>query len=324
MGEICYSLAPRWGALTRSDVKRALYSDDMYFREGWGSFVAQFGSGVHEQLHDLAFAMFKPEAILTRNIEAGLEAILSTGYLPRSVAQVTLDRLMIREAWRYQMNNASDDRIALVDLLDVSTPCLFVMLQRVETAVLPAAVHLSGQKGPSDPAARNSTHIRSRFRGAQNKMITHLHCADEPADLVRELAVFFDSNRRGEILRACAGEETADTSEVVSELYRQYTPHDLSAWAALDRLQAAVDRSDTGTAARDELAARCAAIRDGRSRDWRGLVSSAATYGVTIPHWDVIAIGAEITSTHLDGVECLIPPSVRDEWVGGSTPGRFV
>ena len=73
---------------------------------------------------------------------------------------------------------------------------------------MPATVRLSNLKGGPDAATRGAGSLRSALRSA-NRLFTFVHTADEPADIVRELAVFFDRDERRRLLAEATGVEPA-------------------------------------------------------------------------------------------------------------------
>ena len=104
---------------------------------------------------------------------------------------ITFDRLLWRALWQYQLTSATLDRLGVSDRHLAAGPGLLLVLRSTDGHDLPATVRLTSLKGSATLEQQVRGTLRHRL-GQANRVLSLLHVADEPADLVRELGVFFD------------------------------------------------------------------------------------------------------------------------------------
>ena len=179
-----------WEALTRSPLKARLYTQEAHFREGLAATEACYGDRLTALLHRTALLIVKPEGLAAGKALPIMTFIHDHGFVPVGVTYRRLSRLQWREIWRYQLSAATLDRIAVNDLM-LRDPVLILLLNDTHALHIPASVRLSALKGPSDIARQSATCLR-RLLNQPNRLFSLLHVSDEPADLLRELAILFD------------------------------------------------------------------------------------------------------------------------------------
>ena len=115
-------------------------------------------------------------------------------------ARLRFDRHAIRGLWRYQWNMATPQRQALQEQIMTSFDSLLVIVRRSSPIRVPTTVYLTDLKGPSLPADRKPEHLRTVLNST-NPVLNFVHTADEPADVIRELGIYFDAGQRADCVR---------------------------------------------------------------------------------------------------------------------------
>lgn len=301
-------------SFSNSKIKRQLYSVDTYYRESYEDLRAMWGEEM-PKLQRLAAVVFKPEAVVGRRIHAGLDYFIRQSFLPLVARCFTYNRFIIREAWRYQFNVATRDRIRIVDILEPSTESIYVLfIDSSGDCTHSASERLSSLKGPSIPELRVPGQLRYEL-GVRSVLLNYVHTPDDTADLVREMGIYFREDERKDILRAIDETEAVpskliqtDIARTTNNVYARYPPHDLSFLSSLARVEHAC-HVKLRTAAPD-VVLRCLEmlkkIATMESRDWRKLFDLLKTADVLVDPWDLIVIGTEVTESNLPGVAPLI------------------
>jgi nucleoside diphosphate kinase len=228
--------------LTTVREKLELFGFDPYFRDGCDDVRSITESGRKVDLWNSTFVVFRPDAVVTRSVLRGIDLLLGSGFSVLSIYEFQYSHLSVRECWRYQHNINTRDRILAMDLLMTSTPSLLCLLKADCSAdSVPASARLKMLKGPSKPEHRKPGQLRYEMGGAQSPMLTFVHAPDEPADLLRELAIFLDPPRRlqayGLLAREAAPLANEAIIEAVNDIYARTPAHDLEATSVLETLQ---------------------------------------------------------------------------------------
>jgi nucleoside diphosphate kinase len=237
--------------LTCDPDRRRIYPDDVYFREMAAQLDALAPDRLARILERGSFLMFKPEAVVGRRMERALEFLAARGFEPLGALRVRIDPRVLREMWRYQINAAPLSSVRAVDMALQSGESLVVALHDTrgpQRTGLPATVRLSNLKGSSSNLSANDGLLRGAL-ACEIESLNFVHAPDEPADLLRELAVLFDRPRRAEPLELLAAPPSPAGRRAVEreirELYRQYPAHPMNLDASLAALRAAaVDRPE--------------------------------------------------------------------------------
>lgn len=297
-------------SLTRSPEKRVAYRVDPYFRHGArhlsiGSVLAT------------TFVVLKPDAIAGRRALTVVNELTRSGFTPLDAWSFTFTPSLIRELWRYQYNVASWPRIEVVDLLLPAGESLLLLLrdERWTPGSLPAACRLAAMKGPADPSKRSPSDLRA-ILDAPTPQFNFLHTADEPADVVRELAAIEVAYGR-RILRDVVPSSTLEHDSVkslIERLYGRVAAHDLDRQASWCRL-AASDNNEVSSLARRAL--------HGDNIDWSALL---ALFPEGQPPaellWDALSIATAELPHSLPDPRPVIPTFGADAsaWRAGSAP----
>jgi hypothetical protein len=280
--------------LTRSAAKADRYCDDIYFRESWNQ-ACELLPDPGLVLRANTYVLIKPETVATGRVELLLTLIRDRGYLLLDLLPVVLDRQRTRALWQYQLNAAPLATLATVDLIISCAPSAIALLAE-EPATRQsggsASERLCAMKGASF-GTRRPTDLRTLL-GGTTRLFSYLHVPDEPADLVRELGIWFDRTARHRVYRTLAGASGDGASElaitqVARRLERDVSVTDLDLDRALDALARTVATGDGG--------------RLRQVRNWLSGEQEAATLldlvhwlsGLTgVPAWDRALIASHL------------------------------
>ncbi|QLJ00545.1 hypothetical protein HZZ00_05785 [Streptomyces sp. NEAU-sy36] len=284
--------------VTWSERKADLYAVDQYFREA----VWTFGD-ITERMLGIALCMLKSEATAGRRLRPALRILREAGFRPVDAVRFRHDRMTIREVWRYQFNIASRERIEAMDVILPSTETVALVLrdEHWRPGAVPAAVRLNALKGPADPAQREPEHLRHQL-GVVSGLFNFTHISDEPADVLRELAVICDEPRRDLIRRRILDDHDArpDALDIFQELEDRHPEHDFDLEASWRRL----------AAADGPLAA-----QGGRRPGLREMLDLTHRTSLDDPHrWDLLTVVTHLlTAMNVEGVTPTVP-NVTAAW----------
>ncbi|WP_217230780.1 nucleoside-diphosphate kinase [Streptomyces anulatus] len=183
--------------LTDVPEKRELYAMDPLAREGWATLA-----GVLGEREGLGFARetgvlwLRPDAAASGMAEAVVERISAAGFVPLGARVVRLSRGDVRALWWWHLKRATAERLLLLDAVAELGPGLVVLYRHPEGD---PARRLTALKGANDPAGRSADTLRS-LANSPNRLLTMVHTSDDPADVVRELAVFLPWRERAALV----------------------------------------------------------------------------------------------------------------------------
>jgi len=284
-----------WNLLTRIPLKAERYGRETYFREGLED--ARESGDLDTISRRSALVLVKPDGIIGGKAPIIIDYLRRQRFAIVAAELVTLGPLQWREMWRYQLTSATLDRLAINDLV-LRGSALLLLLRHPGYLDVPASVWLSGLKGPSD-VARQSPGCLRRVLGQPNRVISFIHVADEPADVLRELAILADRATRRKMWSAFARSEATEADEnLLNEVAHASanSSRRLDARESLQRLEAAAGLAANrqGGSAKAESAV-LAAIEDmhqGRKIAWRAFVQDLTAAHIDLEPWDLAMLGA--------------------------------
>lgn len=308
--------------LSRLDKKRELYAVDRCFQDGWQHVQELWGTHTRNRVWRLSSVIFKPEAIVGRSIEAGLVFLKEAGFTPVAARPFRFAPGSVREVWRYQINVATQERIAVVNVLLGATPSLYVLLSdEREGLEIPSSLRLAAAKGNVDPARRSTGDLRSSL-GSASRFLSHVHTPDEPADVLREFAILFPRSIRTAMCgRAEAGcDRTEEVILHAGRLYDRFPRHDLDFSNSLMRIgQAAVAANPlpdlATTESLGEVTRLCRALQRRGEGDASKLFALTKALGVQVDIWDWIAVAAELVNGDIPGETAILPTVGSELWL---------
>ncbi|MEV4925076.1 hypothetical protein [Streptomyces roseoverticillatus] len=176
---------PRWSRLTRLEGKDERLALDLCAREGWASLAQQFGEeGAYGFAERVALMWVRPDAVAAGVARQVLAATETAGFRPLAARPVTVDRCGVRALWAYMCRWATVERLWLLDALVALGPGLLVLW--ADDTGGEASARLTALKGSNAPGRWAGESLRDAA-GSPNRLLTMVHAADEPADVIREL-----------------------------------------------------------------------------------------------------------------------------------------
>ncbi|MEU2711494.1 nucleoside-diphosphate kinase [Streptomyces sp. NPDC007205] len=284
--------------LTCHPAKQRLYGADTYFQESHDQ-LAALTDDVTGFAHRHAALLLKPDAVVARRLEAAVDWTTGRGFRIVGAAVTRLTRTMIRALWYFQWNLATPYRRRLAALFLEDADALVLLVRPDHQLDIPASVELTRLKGPTDPDARRPGQLR-HLLGRHSYLLNLVHTPDEPADVLRELAVHFDDTARDRLFRsALTGQDRTDEAlRLTGRLYAATKPRDLDFDPAVERLRTAVSRR-SGT---DPTAAP------------RLLLETAWQQEIDLDPWDTVIVGSKVLPMRQPGRVPVLDGADAETW----------
>ncbi|MEV5648486.1 nucleoside-diphosphate kinase [Nocardia sp. NPDC052254] len=281
--------------------KAARYSEDTYVQETVDQLDAA-GLDAAEFAVRHSLLLLKPDAIVGRAVEPTVDWLRDNGFRIVSARSCPVDRHLVRALWYFAWNIASPERRRLADLL-VGLSGALVLVVAGDPAPLPTPVRLTAAKGPTDPRKRQPGQLRYLL-GRHSYLLNLVHSPDDPADVLREFSIYFDTGTREEILREIgAGTEAGDDAiALAAELYSHTPARDFGRGAAVTRLLA-----DMGDAPAD--------FDPESDEDCARLLRRAWATGRTVDPWSVIVLGSLVLPMRNGAHRQTLPPVSAHDWL---------
>ncbi len=322
-----------WSVLTRIPLKEQLYGRETYFREGLDDVEWVFGDALGEALWQSAMLMIKPDGLVAGKLAPVLGFLRDHDFTPVGVRALRLHRTLWRELWRYQLTSATLDRLAVNEAVLETGPALMLALHSAENHDLPASVRLSSLKGSAMMAVQVPGTLR-HLLGQPNRVLSLIHVADEPADLVREFGLLFHHPARLRLLeRLRDGQPGRTDEEALAQALCQHPAPGRSLISAesVERVSDAVRSAQPGNPdVVAHLLADLDRMRAGQRIEWRPFRRRLDGLAVSLDPWDIAVLGTSfITYDEPGTVKVLVNPDPeswrhgreltggRAEWVGG-------
>ena len=230
-----------WRAATTLPRKRTLYSRDSLFLEGYYDASLIWQEQMASLLARVALVLFKSETIAGQRLQVAHTLLTAQGFAAVAAEPVRFTGGLFHDLWRYQFQRATSDKIRLYTRWAAGTNgVVAAYIQTAPAPRRPASVSMKVFKGPAAVERRQPEQLRS-LMASPNSILNFVHASDEPADVLRELAILVPAERRDRVWRAIA---TADFEAGQAELlaladrFASGPPHDLDVAAAGERLAA--------------------------------------------------------------------------------------
>lgn len=303
-----------WTQLTRMPEKVAAYRREVYFREGLRDAVRVWGGDWLNTLRRGALLMLKPDGIVAGVAQPVCAFLERQGFTICGVYSAPLGGHVWRAMWRFQLTAASTDRF-LVTELKYREPALVLLLRENEPRALPAVVRLARLKGPSDPSLQAPETLRSIIR-QPHRFFAHVHAPDEPADLLREIAILADQVVREDMLKAWReGLMRPNHRLLLNRTFETRVRRGMfDRDAALDRLEGSLREARADRLIVGRLLEELSAIRAGIQVDWQRFSDLLAASEVPVDCWDVATIGAHTIRFDDPGAEKVIGNPCQAAW----------
>lgn len=294
-------------ALTPQREKVAAYRSDTYVLETVEQLARlRIDAGGFAVRHSLM--LLKPDAIVARAVDPALKWLSENGFRVVDAVTVTVNRHLVRALWYYAWNIASPERRRLADLLAEVSDCLLLVVGAAQDD-LPVPVRLAEATGPADPQRRKPGQLRHRL-GRADTSLDLVHTPDDPADVLRELAIYFAENQRAEVItRAYTGADRAETArELADALYARTPGRSFDPAVAVDRVRRDLERGGATVPAEFDAGddAACA-----------GVLGRALVAGRDIDPWSAIVLGSRVLPMRTGAGSPTLPPVTAADWRQG-------
>ncbi|APA99330.1 nucleoside-diphosphate kinase [Nocardia seriolae] len=295
--------------LTPSKAKVDAYLADTYVLETVDQ-AARLGIDAGRFATEHSLLLLKPDAILARAVEPTLTWLADNDFRVVAARRVVVDRHVARALWYFAWNIASPERRLLADLL-VGISDVLVLVVRGPVTELPTPIRLAEAKGATDPRKRRPGELR-HLLGRHNYLLNLVHSPDDPADVLRELAIYFDANTRAEVFARAleAKDATATAAAVARELYDGAPARSFERGDAVARLTAGLD-----TAALRALDDRMAAVEPGSDAAQAALLDVAWSSGLDLDPWSLIVLGSYVLPMRTGSGSQTLRPVGATDWL---------
>lgn len=281
--------------LSKSLKKIRIYSADTEFRQTYDlldRFLGRLGLSEFALTYGLTF--IKPDAFAFGKALPYLNILRERGFEIAHCERRRLDLSCMRAIWRYQWNIASLDRLFVLSRLNSATDIILVLIRApLSKLVVPVSVQLAQQKGSANPNKRSQSHIREVLQ-CPNVIFSAIHVSDEPADVIRELGIFFSPEGVLSLLEGLTDRTTESSLEFqcrqLSQVPAMKFDATESARRVLERLPNSV--CSATVLKKIEAVARGDTIR--KISDWRQFVGKLAYDGVELPLWDELVLASQL------------------------------
>lgn len=247
--------------------------------------------------------LLKPDAVVARRLLPAIDWLSHHGFRIVAAERIGLDRHAIRALWQEPWRAATWQRRRLADLLATATDSL-VLLVRAET-VEPVCVRLTGMKGAGDPRRRERGQLRHAL-GSPGFLLNMAHTADEPADVLRELAIYFDTDELHWVLRGALADNdrSVRARQLAAELYARFPPRCLDlaerTVALLQEVDGLLAGDSVTSAARGRLRDAVGPLNGNLRAALAGLLLWAWRQDIGLDPWSVIVVGSAVLPMTVD------------------------
>lgn len=316
---------PLPAALSCLAAKRDYYGSDVYYLESAEQLTAMLADGgtdLADFATDHALLLLKPDAVVSRQLLPAIDWLDGNGFGIVAARRVRLTRTTLRALWQYQWNLSTGYRRRLADGFLCGSDSLVLLVRPRTRPEVPASVLLTELKGPTNPDEREPGQLRYLL-GRYCYLLNLVHTADEPADVLRELAVYFDAEERAAVYAdALSGSDQRDRAkELARSLYADTPARELAFAPAAARLAAAAEqllaagalpeppRSALRSALREALAE-----RTDQPASWRPLLEVIWDHRLSFDSWDVTVVGCYAFPMRRTGFSPVLGGAGRADW----------
>lgn len=274
------------GSWTRSPDKAEIFARDTWYLEASEQLAERTEDAAAEGART-AVLLIKPDGVCAGAAPAAVDWLLEAGYTIHDAAALELGRNDIRALWLHQWNIASAERRGLADVIRSLSPSLVLVLGRDRTdGDIPTSVELTSAKGPTDPTKRVPGELRHALP-TDSYLLNFVHTPDEPADVLRELGIYFDTARRAQAFeRILSRHDSAATARTLAaELTNKHRKPTINVENSRIALIARSHRGETTEDTARRLLASPAELDPLTA--WHVLVAGAGSLPMRTPHGDV-------------------------------------
>ncbi|WP_280379025.1 nucleoside-diphosphate kinase [Nocardia wallacei] len=289
--------------LTPLPGKAECYAGDTYVQETVAQLDAA-GLDAAKFACEHSMLLLKPDAIVARAVRPTLDWLRHNDFRVVGAHTLAVNRHLVRALWYYAWNIASPERRRLADLL-VGISDALVLVVGGPVGELPTPVRLTAAKGATDPRKRRPGELR-HLLGRDSYLLNLVHSPDDPADVLRELAVYFDEHARSRVLAeiGTGAECSAHAADLAEELYSRTPAREFTRTAAVERILADLGGPPDGFDPESDEA--CAA-----------LLRAAWAADRAMDPWSVIVLGSQVLPMRTGTGPQTLRPVGASDWLEG-------
>ncbi|MFG1792407.1 nucleoside-diphosphate kinase [Nocardia sp. NPDC049149] len=301
------SLGELLATLTPQPEKVAAYAGDTYLQETVDQ-LDRLGIDAAKFAREHSLLLLKPDAIVARSVDPTLKWLADNDFRVVAAFRVAVDRHIARALWYFAWNIASAERRRLADLL-VGISDVLVLVVHGADAELPVPVRLTEAKGPTDPRKRAPGELRYLL-GRHNYLLNLVHSPDDPADVLRELAIYLDEQRRATVIaQAGAGiDRSAEAGALANDLYAQAPARSFDRADAVERIVLDLERAGAPAPSGFDPQA---------DVDCARLLAAAWADGRELDPWSVIVLGSYVLPMRVGTQPQTLRPITAKDWLEG-------
>ncbi|WP_406272021.1 nucleoside-diphosphate kinase [Nocardia sp. NBC_00881] len=292
-------------ALTPQPEKVDAYLGDTYLQETVDQ-LDRLGIDAGKFAREHSLLLLKPDAVVARAIEPTVQWLGENGFRVVSARRVPADRHLARALWYFTWNIASPERRRLADLL-VRIADVLVLVVRGEDGHLPVPVRLTEAKGATDPRKRKPGELRYLL-GRHSYLLNLVHSPDDPADVLRELAIYLDERSRATVLTqiATGADRASDAVAIARDLYARVPARSFDRGDALERILRDLERAGVSVPSEFDPAA---------DADCARLLDAAWAEDRELDPWSVIVLGSHVLPMRTGTQPQTLRPVSAQEWL---------
>jgi hypothetical protein len=306
------------------ELKAQLYASETYFRESLSDFTEVLGDSLSDTLWRTGLLIVKPDGLAASKLRTICRYLVENHLLVVGSALFSFNPTSAREFWRYQFTLATLDRLAVNDRVLLAGPALLLMLTDARSHDLPTSVRMSLLKGAADLSVQQAGTLRSLL-GQPNRLCSMIHCADEPADLIRELGVLLDAPTRRRLLRSIQRQEPSALDRAALEDALRISDEgrlNLDVESARRRMMAATRACDAQT---PKQARALETVMSGLDQMGRGGVVAWRRFARALEHlplqvdpWDIALLGSTFIVLDEPGAAKVLVGPDPEAWRGAN------
>ncbi|WP_280382823.1 nucleoside-diphosphate kinase [Nocardia wallacei] len=287
--------------LTPVAAKADAYAADTYVQE-CAAQLDEIGMDAAKFACEHSMVLVKPDAIVARAVRPTLNWLRDNDFRVVSARTLTADRHLVRALWYFAWNIASPERRRLADLLAGISDAL-VLVVSGPVRELPTPVRLTAAKGATDPRKRRPGELR-HLLGHDSYLLNLVHSPDDPADVLREFAIYFDERTRSRVLaQVCTGiDRSEQAATLADDLYFHTPARDFDRGGALDRILV-------------DLGGAPAGFDPSSDEDCARLLRRAWAADRAMDAWSVIVLGSQVLPMRTGTGPQTLPPVGAHDWL---------
>ncbi|QIS18626.1 nucleoside-diphosphate kinase [Nocardia terpenica] len=287
--------------LTPQSAKVDAYIADTYVQEAVTQLVS-LDIDPADFARRYSMLLLKPDAIVARAVDKTLVWLRDNGFRVVAVRAVPVDRHFVRALWYFAWNIASPERRRIADLLAAVCDALVLVIAS-DTNTMPTPVRLAAGKGATNPAKRRPGELRYLL-GRHNYLLNLVHSPDDPADVLREFAIYFDERTRAQVLTEIrtGRDRSGLASELGDHLYALTPARDFDRDAALERILTETGGAPPG-------------FDPASDADCARLLYRAWAQDRPLDPWSVIVLGSHVLPMRTGTQPQTLPPVTAHDWL---------